>query len=156
MDILTPKGQETLAHEAEAIALFERDYHFHRFLHTAKHKPLAFDGMVLEGDDLQAIVEIKCRNMTEKQFRNTHQAEWLVTHDKILRCAAAAKIIGVPLSGWLYLVPDKVLLMRRLADAEGNIVDMRLDRTTTQATVNGGSATRVNAYIDMSKAKRIV
>lgn len=156
MDILTPKGQKTLEQEAEAIKIFENNFYFHRFIHTAKHKPLDFDGLVLEGNDLQAIVEIKCRQMTEQHFRQNFKAEWLITLDKVTRCAAAAKLIGVPLSGWLYLVPDKVLLMRRLADSDGNIIDMRHETTTTQATVNGGTATRLNAYIDMSNAKRIV
>lgn len=155
MDILTAKGQETVEQEQQAIRIFEENYYFHRFIHTAKNKPIAFDGMVVEGNDLQAIVEVKCRQMTESEFRTRFEAEWLVTYDKILRCAEAAKVIGVPLVGWLYLVPDKVLLMKTIADDKGNIIDLKTEETKTQATVNGGSATRLNAFINMSAAKRI-
>jgi hypothetical protein len=45
--------------------------------------------------------------------------------------------------------------MKTIADDKGNIIDLKTEETKTQATVNGGSATRLNAFINMSAAKRI-
>jgi len=54
------------------------------------------------------------------------------------------------------LVEDDLLLVQKIVDKDGNVVgNIRLEKTTTQATVNGGIATRTNAFIDMSKAIQI-
>jgi len=56
--------------------------------------------------------------------------------------------------GLLYLVEDKTLMVQKLCDAQGNLTaEMLIKNTTTQATINGGSIARNNAYISMDGAK---
>jgi hypothetical protein len=52
--------------------------------------------------------------------------------------------------------PDKMLLIVPIYSAkDGWLVEPDYEYSKTQATVNGGEAMRLNAYVDVSKAKVI-
>ena len=156
VDIKTTKGKETVIQELECVELFESLNTEFKYVHTDKNKPIPFDGLLLKNSQLYAIVETKCRIVSEERFRNEFNNEWLITFDKLLNCANASKSLQVPLVGFLYLVPDKVLLIKRLTDDNGQFVcQFRCQNTKTQATVNGGEANRLNAFVDMTNAKRL-
>jgi hypothetical protein len=92
--------------------------------------------------------------MTLESFELERGYEWLITHEKVIKSAALAKDLGLPLVGFLYFVKDKCLLAKRIADADGKIVcKMRTANTKTQTTVNGGEIIRTNAFLDMDGAK---
>lgn len=151
MDILTPKGQATVRQEEEAVAAFIARYPEFIYARTPKDKPSPVDAVLVKSGVVSAVVETKCRQMTASTLRSSFKSEWLVTGQKVEDGIQVAKSLCVPYVGFLYLVPDKLLLVAKIWDGEYK-VPIRWEETETQATVNGGLATRVNAFINMSGA----
>lgn len=152
MDILTPKGQETREQERDAIALFKRSCPGFDFIETPKDQPANFDGFVVQDGVIRALVETKCRQMTFSQLHDEYGFEWLLTYEKVALGSTVANVLKVPYLGFLYLVPDRTLLVKTIWH-NGETAEMRIEETRTQATVNGGTALRKNAYIEMTGAK---
>lgn len=114
--------------------------------------PAAVDALLLRGDQIVAAVEQKSRNYSMERFRGEFEELWLMTYDKLLRAREVARSLGVPLYGFLYLVPDQTLLTKRLVGSDGEWTcrfDVRPTRTA--ATINGGSVIRRNAFIWMGQ-----
>lgn len=157
MDILTEKGAETLQQVADAINIWRQNFTAIQYVHTPDNRPADFDGVLVHNGRVAGIVEIKCRvSMTVEKFETEYKSEWLVTFDKVRRCMQAADAIQAPFVGFLYFPREKTLLYKRIYDpVNGVSASMRLARSRTQATVNGGQIVRENAYIDMSDAKRL-
>lgn len=156
MDILTPKGEETLRQELRAIELFQKKFTGVRYVHTPKNKPASVDAVLVKDSEIVAVVETKCRQMTLNDLLFKFEGDWLITWDKVVAGRDVALSLRVPFVGLLYLVPDDTLLVQKITDADGEWnVDMRIKETTTQRTVNGGSAVRYNAYISMENATKI-
>ena len=156
MDILTPKGQETLQQERKAIALFLESFPGFEFFETPKDTPADIDGIITRGTTLISGVEVKCRNMTADELSKKYKYQWLVTADKLDRGVNACERLGIDFRGFLYLVPDNALFIVPIYSyKEGWLIEPDYEITKTQATVNGGIAERLNAYIDVSKAKVI-
>ena len=110
------------------------------------------DGFTIKGDRITSCFESKCRKMTRRQLAQWGN-EWLVTYEKIQHGATLARTLGVPFYGFLYLVPDGIILTVKIADKQGDFLPrIRLERTETQRTINGGKIVRTNAYIDISNA----
>lgn len=154
LDVSTPRGQRTLADEQEAVRLFNHHRPRTLYVPTPKHQPAAIDAVLVHQGSIVAAVETKCRyDMTLDTLRRHRSNEWLVTAHKIDRGATAATLLSVPLLGWCYLVADRVLLTVVIADHTGRIVVAeRREQSRTQATVNGGIATRMNSYVSMESA----
>ena len=153
MDILTPKGQKTVREEDEAVALFESKYHEYMYARTPKDRPCPVDAVITNATGVSGVVECKCRQMTLATLSTVFNWEWLVTGAKLTDGIAVAKALGVPFVGFLYLVPDKRLLIQKIWEPDaGYAVPIRWQETETQATVNGGLAKRVNAFISMKQA----
>lgn len=156
MDILTKKGQETKRQEDEAIALWHKKYPHLRYVETPKNQPASVDGLIIKDETIQAVVETKCRQCSVVEFSVTWESKWLVTADKIKRGAHIAQELCVPFVGFLYLPEPKILMYKTLWKPDkGWTTDLAEKETRTQATVNGGSIVRLNAFIDMSDAKTI-
>jgi len=152
LDVTTPRGLESVAQEVRLLKAVEAQYPV-RVIPTPKDGAATVDGVLVIGDTLAGVFESKCRNMTLRTLREDFGNEWLVTHDKLLGAAQAARLLGVPLFGFVYLVPDDVGLAIRLANAEGFLIPrIRVITTETQATINGGTARRRNAYVKMDTA----
>lgn len=155
MDILTPKGQQTRAQEREAISLFERHFPVYTFTETPKDRPAYIDGIVSRDGVALHGVEVKCRNMTREQLRS-FEDRWLVTHDKITRGISLCQSLGIGYRGFLYLVPDKLLLIVPIWNyGTGLACEMDVEPSSTQETVNGGTITRLNAYISVAGALEV-
>ena len=154
MDILSPKGQSTIPDERRAKEIFLISYPKYRYVETPKDRPADVDAFLVLDNCIKAIVETKCRYDCDiMKFKQAYKNEWLVTFDKLEKARSIAKGLCVKVVGFLYLKQSDVLLVQELVDANGLYVpSVRLDSTTTQATINGGTATRTNAYIDMSKS----
>jgi hypothetical protein len=156
MDILTPKGQETLAQEREAISLFLQSFPGFEFIETPKDTPADIDGFITRDGTIISGVEVKCRNMTVDVLDTKYKYQWLVTADKLDRGVSVCERLGTDFRGFLYLVPDKMLFIVPIFSyKDGWLIEPEYEMTKTQATVNGGIAERLNAYIDVSKAKVI-
>jgi len=156
MDILTPKGQETLTQEREAISLFLRSFPSFEFIETPKDTPADIDGFITRDGTIISGVEIKCRNMTADELASKYRHQWLVTADKLDRGVSVCERLGTDFRGFLYLVPDKMLFIVPIFSyKDGWLIEPEYEITKTQATVNGGHAERLNAYVDVSGAKVI-
>ena len=143
----------TRMQEKAAIAIFLGKYPDFDFIETPKDKPADIDGFIVKGGTIISGVEIKCRMMTDHDLMNAFSGKWLITHDKIERGISICRSLGIDFRGFLYLVPDKRLLIVKLWDCEtGETADMDLEESRTQRTVNGGSIVRLNAYVDIRNA----
>lgn len=156
MDILTPKGQETLAQERAAISLFLQSFPGFEFIETPKDTPADIDGIITKNGVMISGVEVKCRNMTADDLVNKYKNQWLITADKLDRGVNVCERLGIDFRGFLYLVPHNMLLIVPIFSyKDGWVTEPEYEMTKTQATVNGGVAERLNAYVDVSKAKVI-
>jgi hypothetical protein len=155
MDILSAKGQTTLPDEQRAKEIFLLNYPRYRYVETPKDRPADVDAFLVLDNDIKAIIETKCRYDCDLvKFRGSYGNEWLVTFDKLEKARMIARSLCVKVIGFLYLKQSDILLVQEIVNADGLYVpSIRLDSTTTQATINGGSATRTNAYIKMDEAK---
>jgi hypothetical protein len=155
MDILTERGQVSLADE-QVVANWINSQNGWSYVQTPKKSPAAVDAVLVKNNEIIAVVEAKCRYDLDslEQFQVNYKNEWLVTWSKISKGIDIAEKLCVPFVGYLYLAKPKVLLCQKISDNDGLLVtDIRLSTTSTQATINGGKAMRVNAYISMKKAK---
>jgi hypothetical protein len=155
LDIGTPRGQQTLADELDAVAIYESHYPQCRYIHTPKKEPADIDGLIVGRLDasLVCITETKCRyDTTLERFADVYNAEWLVTFTKIINGIRVGEALCVPFYGFLYIVPDRALLMRRIWSPQNGLEFARLvvRKTKTQATCNGGEAVRDNAFLEMT------
>lgn len=156
MDILTDKGRKTVEQEQEAIEIWKSNYPDIIYNETPKKKPADIDAILTtKSHQIIAVVETKCRvSITFDEFCNKYQEKWLVTFDKITRSINVSKALCVPFVGFLYFPEAKMLLTKKIFDpSTGLKTSLEVRNTETQATVNGGSIFRDNAYIDMSGAK---
>ena len=156
LDVNTARGQSTLREEQQAVELFRSRYKHVHYVETPKAGAATIDALLVkDGGLLCGVVETKCRQMTRSEL-NGYGGEWLVTWDKIDGARRIAAGVGVPLFGFLYLVPDRTLLVVNIADSSGALTrSIRVEATKTQRTVNGGSIVRNNAYITTGDAHAI-
>jgi hypothetical protein len=156
VDILTPRGQRTVADEALAYRFWEGQNPGWQCVSTPKWLPAAIDGFLVFEGSARAIIECKCRyGLTQHKFFEEFNGEWLVTMEKLVRASRISGELCVPLVGFLHLVDDGCLLTVQITDDQGRFcVPFRCENTVTQATVNGGEITRANAYIQMHGAIR--
>jgi hypothetical protein len=154
LDILTPKGRQSLADQIRAMEIvFANSDKGHEFIHTGGEGAARVDGMIVRDKRIKHVAEVKSREMTLEQLRGPFHNEWLVTMDKILDLCNTARVFDVSGWGFLYCKPTGVVLAIQLCDQHGRLLcRYRTARTTTQASVNGGLANRVNAFIRMDKA----
>jgi hypothetical protein len=153
LDINTPKGRAAAVDQERAAYIVFRDANT-TFYPTDDHGAAKVDGIIVRNGFIQGVVEIKSRNMRLSQLLTEFRSEWLLTMEKLEDIARASALLGAPGYGLLYLVPDHKVLAARLSDKDGVIVcNYRIDRTLTQATCNGGCATRDNAFISMEHSK---
>lgn len=155
MDAKTQLGRRALGHAEDALRAIEVATK-RKFLKFDDGQPADLDGVVMEsGGVISGLYEIKARNMTSTDFFEKYGGEWLLTYDKLVKAMALTKALRLSMVGVLYCIDDKVALVKTLWDANGNLkMKMRVEQTTTQKTVNGGIASRANAYVDMAGAKQ--
>lgn len=149
LDISTPKGQKSLAQENALIRSFENANAGYHIIQTPKDKAADVDGFICKRERIAAVFESKCRECDMAQMSEWGW-EWLVTFDKLTRGAEIAKSLQVPFYGLLYLVNEPIGISIRITDPDGNFIPkIRVERTLTQRTINGGEIVRTNAYISL-------
>ena len=154
MDILTPLGQQAAQQELEAAAIFEENFPDIKYVHTPKDKPAKVDAVLTKDGEICAVVETKCRNFSMEKFKKEYWMQWLLTQDKVMQAVEVAASLHVPFVGFLYMVPDKTLMVLRISEPDGTLcADMGHANTYTKETVNGGRVLRHNVFVSMKKAK---
>lgn len=152
MDINSNLGQQSLADERFITKWIEDRFQV-RWLETPKDQPAIIDGLIEKDGVLESVVEVKVRyDLSISNLVNKWNSEWLVTWEKVDKTIRIAKLLGVSATGVLYMPHTKELIIQKLADETGRLTcKIRLETTETQATINGGLATRTNAFIDISR-----
>lgn len=112
--------------------------------------------------ELDQVMEIKSRfDVTKEKFFGEWKGTWLVTYDKLKRCYDTAFSLRTNLTGLLVLVDSKVCYHKLLAEYNKDTgglewrIKFEVMTTETQKTINGGTALRENAYIDMNGVDEI-
>lgn len=139
--------------ERKAYDLFRLHHPQYEIVHTLKGRPSKIDAFILCEGIVIAFVETKCRNITEQDLFKTFDNKWLITYDKIISGIILTNMLCIPMYGFLYLIPENKLFVINLVHKDGRPTQMDVRETETQATINGGKAIRVNAYVDMTSAK---
>ncbi|MFW6246990.1 MAG: hypothetical protein ACOC22_02320 [bacterium] len=154
LDINTPKGQISLTQEKIMLNHIEECWGV-QIVETNKKDSALVDGIILKNNEIVGICENKCRNMTYDTLVNSY-GSWLITYSKLEIGQIASKIFKVPFIGFLYLVDDDITLFWKITDNEGNFLfEFKTEETPTQATINGGSAIRLNAYLPVEFSKKV-
>lgn len=157
MDINTPKGRESVAQEQRLLRSLRKQYATKgidiQFSETNKTLPVPLDGVMTIDGEITGIYEVKCRNMDHDKLKNAYNNETLLTYDKLCAGVSVSEKLMVPFYCIVFLVDEPIGLIIQITDLKGQIIaKTKLERTKTPASVNGGSAVRTNAYIDMSTA----
>jgi hypothetical protein len=157
LDINTPKGQESKAQEQRLLRSLRKQYISKgidiQFAETNKTLPVPMDGVMIIDGEVTGVYEVKCRNMNLDKLKNSYGNETLLTYDKLCAGVAVSEKLMVPFYCIVFLVDEPLGLLIQLTDLKGQIIaKTKIERTKTPASVNGGSAVRTNAYIDMSTA----
>ena len=77
----------------------------------------------------------------------------MVRRNKLDNGKRGSRLFGVPFVLMYYLAQDDVLMEMAVTDSAGNVVQpVKLERTQTMATIRGGEAFEMNAFIDMTGA----
>lgn len=157
LNINTPRGKHSQRHEQELISALSVKWPNLSWVDTPKDMPAAVDGLwINKHGSVHAVVETKCRDLTEDLFLGRYDGEWLITADKLKHGCTVAVLLGVPFYAYLALVPDGVLYYRKISDSRGKrLANWREEKTTTPRNINGGSVERVNAFLQMRDATRI-
>lgn len=149
MDILTPKGQKSLEQERKLLASFCAATNY-SVIETDKNQPAQVDGFIISDGTLCGVFESKCRKANVAQMHRWGD-EWILTHQKLLDGAEISKRLCIPFYGIVYLLDEPIGIFIKLTDCNGTVLPkVRVENTETQATINGGTAIRANAYIDIS------
>ena len=80
----------------------------------------------------------------------------MISASKVFWGQQCAEILAVKFVGFLYLVKDKVLLFKPIADHKGRLIgDISFEERVTQSTVNGGQKFDRVALINMKDAQEL-
>lgn len=75
LDVLSPKGQQSVLHEQAAAGLFVAHHRGYRYVQTPKDRPADVDAILLRRDVMEQVVETKCRYDCDLQkFMNQYGA----------------------------------------------------------------------------------
>jgi hypothetical protein len=101
-----------------------------------------------------------CIGCSEHKVRQTSRAEmrqfgdtYLITEQKLVDGMRVGSLLGVPFYVVALLLPDGLAYAWKMMTHEGEpLVTWQSAETVTQATCEGGKATRVNAYLPFAQA----
>lgn len=151
LDCLTPKGREWIARQHEAIELYRRRFPHFDIAHFDDESAAELDFVVIDDGNVKAFGEVRSREMTSEALFNQFRGEWIVTEEKLLRGMDIARRLRTRFFMLLYMVPEKRIFVEPIVDEHGFIHGKwRVDRTATQATSNGGTAVRDNAFLQIN------
>jgi hypothetical protein len=156
MDAMTPLGRTALQQAERALRSIEDFYNGAvKFVPFADHQPADVDGFVMKKGIVTGIYEIKARDMSAADLFSKFRGEWLISHDKLAKALVLCRSLRVNFTGFVVLIPDGIVLAQTIYEADGSSpCGYRVEQTDTRATVNGGKASRLNAYVPMLVANQ--
>ena len=132
-------------------------YHFSNF---PDHETTVIDGIASLDGVATFLYENKCRKASlvanQIKYRGTFYSDYLISLNKIEEGAKLSKMLRLPFLIFIYFEENEVLAYFQVTDYNGSIIiDYNQRRSKTMNTVNGGTANRVNAFIELSQIKII-
>jgi hypothetical protein len=152
LDVNTPKGEAATAAERAMMLRFAAE-HKAEIAETPKKYDGIIDGFVVEvpSYEIRFGYEAKTRNASLEDLRKW--GSYLITAEKLDRGAALCAELRVHFCLLVSLEKDGSAIIYHVSDRHGNFVfDFDRRATITQATVNGGTANRVNAFLPFEHA----
>jgi len=145
LDVNTPLGKQSKENEMKMLKYISWAWGVN-IMQTNKNGSAACDGFIFRGDELSGIFESKCRDLSLDELES--HGSWLITNEKIEKCAQLSKLLNTPFIGFLYLLKDNIIMYWHITDEFGKYkFDFQVVETETRKTVNGGSVVRKNAYL---------
>lgn len=145
---MTPKGLEAISLQHQIASAVASHYGYSVAM-TPDDLPCPIDAVFSKSHAIVGIAEIKCRSANLYQMERW--GHYLVTEAKIRNGIELSKQFGVPFL-LIAALSDHALIWK-LSDRTGKQLQAwDAYETLTQATVNGGQALRVNAYIPVAAA----
>lgn len=146
LDVLTPRGMEAnlTAHRVAEAAAARWGLGWSP---TPEGRPALVDGAFTKAGRLYALAECKVRSDSRAEIRKWGDT-YLITYEKLYKGKELAAGLALPLVLVVYLRPDEMVHVWKVSTPDGRwAVPYDARETTTRATVNGGTATRLNAFL---------
>lgn len=154
----TPRGKVATDDQKIAIEAVVRHLADERISAVHTVEPAKVDCFfVTPDDDVFAVAEVKTRyHLTIEKLKGEFSNTWLISSDKLKAMQTVCMLVNVIGYGILYLKDSNLILMLQIYDERGcPAIHWGEHETETQATINGGTALRWNAYIPMHTAEII-
>jgi len=157
LNVLTPNGrkyeEETRVILSELAKKIKIDFCFFPI-----ESPSFSDGFVLFNEKIVSVFEVKIRNASYLDscivFENKKYDEYLITASKIDDGVRMASINNINFHVFVILKESRHILSFKVYDVETKkIIKHKRIETETQFGANGGRAKRINAFINVNKAK---
>lgn len=158
LDCETERGKVFIGHQIKTQKILEdRGY----MIISMSEKDSRSDVIIakeIEGvPTITGVAEIKSREMAgsvplTREYMSKNGG-YLITEEKIHHGKSLSFITSVPFFVIVNLLKENVILIWKVTDNNGEVIlDYKSKATVTQATCNGGTAKRVNAFLPIEKA----
>ena len=118
------------------------------------------DALIVKEKRLIGLAEVKSREMSvgadlkKLIYEGREYDSYLITYEKLEKLKNLCEVLKVPGFLFVSLLASNKIAMWKICDNEGvYCVEMKKERTKTQATCNGGTAFRENAYLSLNSMK---
>lgn len=150
LDCNTPKGREYIKHQHSCLKKFCNTKGI-TYASTNDKKHADVDAILIK-EQIVGICEVKCRDMTLNQL--TDYGSYLITNEKIEKLQYLSNSLQCHGLLLVYLIPEDIICYWYICDTDGNLLlNYDIKTSETQATCNGGKATRENAYLPLQEMK---
>jgi hypothetical protein len=113
------------------------------------------DQFFIKDQVIKSCAEVKARRVSERKFLDEYKGQWLLSQSKLLNMRTICDLCSVCGFGILYLVPNDIVLLKKLVTNTGFLTGNWPARMTqTQDTVYGGTKEELCCYIPMDDAVR--
>ena len=102
----------------------------------------------------KCIAEIKSRNMSMEKLRDF--GTYLISNSKLEYGEEMSRMTGIPFYVFVRLIPDDLIVYWNVFNRHGKSRFLyKTETTTTQATCEGGTAERENAFLPLGSMFRL-
>lgn len=158
MDATSAKGLEVRDEVEEVIERLEKKWDS-LFVQFSNESPVRFDGMIIEDRNIGAIFEFKCRDVSVRDSQLFYKGKGydtiILTQEKIDHGVNYSKQFRVPFLFIFYARKSGSVHCIQITNSKGEyLFNYKVENSVTKATINGGRAMRVNAYLPINQAKQ--
>lgn len=152
LDCNTPKGREYIKYQHNCLTKFCNTKGI-TYSSTNDKKHADVDAILIK-EQIVGVCEVKCRNDTLEQIID--YGSYLITNEKIKKLQIISKSLQCHGLLIVYFIPNDIISYWYICDTDGNMLfDYDIKISETQATCNGGKASRQNAYLPLQQMKTL-